>query len=220
MANKVNIDKIKAEIDSKRKEKLGETGGVAPRDKFLNELMVSLKTGMETESTNLIKNVDNTTAQKLGETTKLKTSPVISSNDGRKPIPKPSETIEMSPEREEQMWQEFQKSKKQTLAESIQGFSNQGMNQQYPQQQYQQPPQQAPMLNEEHILGAVKSTVDGYLKENFGLVVEDAIKSTILEMYATERIKEVLFENKDLIRSAVKEVIREIQERNKQKKTQ
>jgi flagellar biosynthesis/type III secretory pathway protein FliH len=120
--------------------------------------------------------------------------------------------VDMSPEREEQMFRDFEASKKQTLAESIQGYYNQSTHQQY------QQPNQAPMLNEEHLMGAVKGTVDKYLTENFGLVVEEAIKSTILEMYAIERIKEVLNENRDLVKSLVYETIREIQEKNKMKK--
>jgi D-arabinose 1-dehydrogenase-like Zn-dependent alcohol dehydrogenase len=121
----------------------------------------------------------------------------------------------MSPEREEDLYRKFETSRKQTLAESLQGYYNETTHQQYPQQHSQQHP---PMLNEEHLMGAVKGTVDKYLTENFGLVVEEAIKSTILEMYAVERIKEVLNENRDLVKSLVYETIREIQQKNKMKK--
>jgi hypothetical protein len=59
--------------------------------------------------------------------------------------------------------------------------------------------------------------VNNYLIENFGPVVEEAIKSTILEMYAVERIKEVLHENKDLVKTIVYDTIRELQAKSKNK---
>jgi hypothetical protein len=53
--------------------------------------------------------------------------------------------------------------------------------------------------------------------ENFGPIVEEAIKSTILELYAVERIKEVLTENKEIIKTVVYETIRELQAKSKTK---
>jgi hypothetical protein len=212
MANKVNLNKLKEEIDSRKRDKgqlpsnIGE-GISSPKDKFLNGLLISLNTGKDTVSTNLIKTVDNTVSQRLGESTKLKVSENISHEEPRT-MPKSTTPVEMSPEREEQMWQEFQRSKKQTLAEQMSGYINNH------QQGYQQPT----TINEGALINNVKTVVDKYLMENFGTVVEDAIKSTILEMYAAEKIKEVLNENRELIKSVVIETIREIQAKNKAKK--
>ena len=214
MKKNVNLDKLKQEISSRQKEKNQHSTDGAPKDKFLYGLLSSLKTGQVNEATNLIKVVDNQTSAKLGEKPKLRVDEHVAPV---KPQPKrdvPAQQPTMSPEREEQMFRDFETKNKQTLTESIQGFYNQSTNQPYPPQQ----PQQAPMLNEEHLVGAVRSTVDKYLTENFGLVVEEAIKSTILEMYAVERIKEVLNENRDLVKTLVYETIREIQEKNKLKK--
>lgn len=225
MVNKVNTRKLKEEIESRKKEKgqvpshLGEShGDGSPKDKFLNGLLVSLKTGRDTASTNLIKTVDNVVAQRLKETPKMKVTENIVVEQPRS-IPKPAAPVEMSPEREEQMWQEFQKTKKQTLAEQMSAFM--GGNQTAGHNNYQSQPQQfgqQPMLNEAALINSVKGVVDKYLMENFGNVVEDAIKSTILELYAAEKIKEVLTENRDLIKSVVIETIREIQAKNKQKR--
>ena len=225
MANNVNLNKLKEEIDSRKRSKgqvpssLGEShADGSPKDKFLNGLLVSLKTGRDTASTNLIKTVDNTVAQRLNETPKLKVSENVPVEQPRS-IPKPAAPVDMSPEREEQMWQEFQKQKKQTLAEQMSNFMG---NQQTAGQG--QPQQQQPMynnygnINEGALINNVKGVVDKYLMENFGTVVEDAIKSTILEMYAAEKIKEVLTENRDLIKSVVIETIRDIQAKNKAKK--
>ena len=218
MKKNVNLDKLKQEISTRQKEKHQVHGsGGAPKDKFLYGLLSSLKTGQINESTNLIKTVDNQTAAKLGEKPKLRVDEHVAPI---KPQPKrdlPPQQPTMSPEREEQMFREFEARNKQTLAESIQGYYDTNTHQQYP-QQYQQQQPHAPMLNEEHLVGAVKNSVDKYLSENFGLIIEESIKSTILEMYAIERIKQVLNENKDLVKSLVIETIREIQEKNKMKK--
>lgn len=220
MKKNVNLDKLKQEISSRQKEKNQGNGDAVPKDKFLYGLISSLKTGQINEATNLIKTVDNQTSKKLGEKPRMKVDENIPAT---KPQPQRDisnhQAIDMSPEREEQLWRDMESMKKQTLAESIQRYYNQmGGNQQYPLTGNYQQPQQTPMLNEEHLMGAVKGTVDKYLTENFGLVVEEAIKSTILEMYAIERIKEVLTENKDLVKGMVYETIREIQEKNKLKK--
>jgi len=75
-------------------------------------------------------------------------------------------------------------------------------------------------LNEGYLVENVKKIVDNYLIDNFGPVVEEAIKGTIIEMYAAERIKEVLTENKEMIRAVIIEVIKEISDKNKAKKAQ
>jgi len=215
MKKNVNLDKLKEEINTRQKEKnLVHGSDGAPKDKFLYGLLSSLKTGRVNEATNLIKTVDNQTALKVGEKPKMRVDeniPAVKPQPRRDVPPQPA--VDMSPEREEQLYRDFERNRKQTLAESIQGYYNQTTN-----PQYQQPQHHAPMLNEEHLVGAVKNTVDKYLTENFGLVVEEAIKSTILEMYAVERIKEVLNENRDLVKTLVYETIREIQEKNKMKK--
>jgi hypothetical protein len=120
----------------------------------------------------------------------------------------------MSPEREELMFRDLETSRKKTLAESIQQYvavpvvgtpmSNRPAN--------------APIsLNEQYLIENVTKIVNNYLVENFGPILEEAIKGTILEMYAVERIKEVLHENKDMVKAVVIEVIKEIQAKSKSK---
>jgi hypothetical protein len=75
---------------------------------------------------------------------------------------------------------------------------------------------QMPMqLNEAALVENVQNVVKGYLTENLGPIFEEAIKNTVIEMYAVERIKEVLNENRDLIKSVVVETIKEIRDRSK-----
>lgn len=217
MNNKINLNKLKEEISNRKNggnvmssvlgEKVGV--GIAPRDSFLNGLLESLKTGRETASSALVKTVDNKVADKKGETTKLKIS-----NSNNVPNQRPiqiNDGYDASPERDEQLYIDLEKRRKQTLVESISNYS-------------QTPMVGAPMqqnnhtqMNEGYLVENVKNIVNGYLVENFAPIVEEAIKSTILEMYAVERIKEVLHENKDLIKTVVIEVIKEIQSRNKAK---
>ena len=219
MAKTVNLNKLRDEIDSRKNERnlvssrLGESvgTGVVPRDTFLNGLIESWQTGRETASSALIKTVDNKVTDKRGGGSKLPISETAQ-------LPQQSQTrsnslVDMSPERDEQLFRDMEIRRKQTLAESIENYrsipsigspmqnnSNTGMPMQ---------------INEAYLTEKIKKIVNNHLIENLGPVMEEAIKSTILEMYAVERIKEVLHENKDLIKTVVMETIREIQAKSK-----
>jgi hypothetical protein len=117
-------------------------------------------------------------------------------------------------DRSEQMFTDLHQKQSRTLADSIQSMGGQNTQQAG---LYNQQPQQSVQLNEEALIQNIGGTVDKYLMENFGHVVEEAIKSTVLEMYAAEKIKEVLSENTDLIKSVVIDTIRELQNNNKKK---
>jgi len=129
----------------------------------------------------------------------------------------PRKPIDMSPERDEQLFADLEKKRKQTLAESMSSYIEAPK---VGAPMANQPPQQAGapvQLNEQYLAENVKNIVNGYLTESLGPIFEEAIKGTIIEMYAVERIKEVLHENKDLIRTVVIETIKEIQQKNKAK---
>ncbi len=228
---KADLNKLKAEIETRKKEKnvvpsnLGESvgSGVAPRDVFLNGLLTSLTTGRETASTNLVKIVENKVAQKKGEVGKMRVNETVTAPQERQPIPMPTvDRADMSPERDEQLFRDLETKRKQTLAESMSEYIQAPavgapMRNQPPQQQ------QAPMnLNEQYLAENVKKIVNNYLAESLSPIFEGAIKDTILEMYAVDRIKEVLSEvlNKDTVKPLVYEVIREIQAKSKQNKAQ
>lgn len=224
--NLVNLNKLKEEIDIRKKEKnmvssrLGENvgSGVAPRDTFLNGLLTSLKTGNETASSNLIKLVENKVSAKQGETARhsVDETKIVAPAPLRNAIPLDNQTVDMSPERDEQLFADLEIKRKQTLAESMQKYvgtpptNKTTTSSTHPQMS----------LNEGYLVENVKKIVDNYLIENFGPIVEEAIKSTILELYAVERIKEVLQENKEMVKSVVMETIREIKQANDKKKAQ
>ena len=220
MAKGVDLNKLKDEIDSRKKErnsissKLGESVGsdIAPRDAFLNGLLTSRETGKETASTKLIKLVENKVAAKHGELvrheineTAVDTLPPRSGFREEK-----TTEVDMSPERDEQLFADLEKKRKQTLAEQMQGFINSPTS-----NRQSITPTQSPVLNEGVLVENVKKIVNNYLVENFGPVIEEAIKNTVIEMYAVERIKEVLQENKEMIKALVYETIRELQAKKK-----
>ena len=219
MAQGVDLNKIKSEIDYRKKERgiVTETvqgARLLPKDQFLNGLIASLDSGKATAASNLIKLVENKTAAKHGEVVRHNIEPVASA-----PIhqPRRHEEVDMSPERDEQLFADLERKRKTTLAESIQGYMNTPavgapMQNNMPQQFSDGRPMQ---LNEAFLTENVQKIVNNYLVENFGPVLEEAIKTTILEMYAVDRIKSVMTENKDIIKTIVVETIREIQARSK-----
>ena len=222
---KPDLNKLRTEIDSRKRERntissspTGEVGSnIAPRDKFLYELLKSHDTGVQTSATNLIKLVENKVAIKNKETIhhNIDETTVVEREPARIPIPS-TKPVNMSPERDEQLFIDLQTKSKQTLAEAITPFV--AGNQQRQNTGIPTPTQMN--LNEGYLVENVKKIVDNYLIDNFGPVVEEAIKGTIIEMYAAERIKEVLTENKEMIRAVIIEVIKEISDKNKAKKAQ
>ena len=130
----------------------------------------------------------------------------------------------MSPERDQQFNTDMSKTT-QTLAESIQGFQGSNVQNQPPMVNYngQQMLTSKPVntqqvgaqVDDGTLNESVRKIVNNHLVENFGTVLEEAIKNTVIEMYAVERIKLVLNENKDLIKTVVYETIRELQKKKK-----
>jgi hypothetical protein len=234
MATKPDLNKLKTEIASRRKEKniapdgMGEQNqfGASPRDTFLYGLIESLKTGRDTASSNLVKIVDNQVAVKKKETTRLPINETVEPQHPQQQHPQQQrpqqhpvihEAVDMSPERDELLYKDLENKRKQTLAEAISAgiVSNKGMNTGI--SSYNPNSGQPMQINEGYLVENVKKIVDNYLIDNFGPVVEEAIKGTIIEMYAVERIKEVLQENREMIKTLVYETIREIQAKSKAK---
>lgn len=226
MAQKVNLDKLKDEIDSRKKGRSADGSGAAPRDVFLHGLLESLEHGHETVSTSLIKTVDNTVAAKKGEKAKLPIAETVSTPVGQPVQPK----VEMSPERDHKLFEDMERMRKQTLADSINAVTGTAPTTPMPatvnyggqQMLTSLPPTATPgmpaggvQINEAALVESVRQIVNNHLVENFGPILEDAIKNTVIEMYAVERIKEVLNENTDLIEKVVYATIRKLQNKKK-----
>lgn len=232
---KLDLNKLRDEINKEKQNRnimpsnLGESvsNSGSPRDEFLHGLISSISTGKPTPATNLIKGVENKVAEKKGEVKRhiVEDNQLIQQTQPARRTS--SMPVDMSLDREEQLFRDLEAKRKMTLAESIEGFSHGNVNNNAPVVNYngqqfltskpniqKEVPEQ---LNEGVLVESVKNVVNNYLSENLGSVFEEAIKGTIIEMYAVERIKEVLNENRDLIAGVVKDVIREIQAKNKAK---
>jgi hypothetical protein len=90
------------------------------------------------------------------------------------------------------------------LMESYQqmGRTNQPMQQQSPQQY--QPQQQAPNQNINEQVNQALGNVD------FGSLLQESLKNTVMELYAMEKIQKSLVENKDIIKKIVRETLIEL----------
>lgn len=224
MANKFNLEGIKEEMATRRSERntvseqLGESiPNNQAKDGFLNGLITSFNTGKETHATKRIKLIENKVDIREGKTPKFKensedigalheVSQNMTSNRGVIPINTGMNPELGQAEREELMYAEMSKRALrggQTLSEnlmSVAGGNHNGGGQ----------PIASSQLTE-----GVKNVVNNYLAENFSLIVEESIKSTILEMYAVERIKEVLHENRGMIKAIMLEILKEMKAKQK-----
>ena len=70
-------------------------------------------------------------------------------------------------------------------------------------------------INEAALTEGVKQIVNNHLVENFAPILEEAIRNTVIEMYAEERIEKVIKENSKLIESVVYSTIRKLQNKKK-----
>lgn len=205
MAKKdVNLSRLKEEIEGRKQNKKQVSAdkgqpvdGVNPKDAFLNELLTSLKSGQPSRSTDMIKLVEQKTAIKTGEAAPgSATQTVAARTTPQSHTPNPAE----DQEREGLLLEEMEKRKKQ--------LRNQGL----------MPPQQQGItesgaagvtLNEEYLNEVVLNSIN----ENVAHIVEQAMRDTIVEIYVGERMKEVLMENKDVIKTLVLETFRELQKK-------
>lgn len=232
MAKGFDLNKLKGEIETRKKEKgiIGEsTDGttILPRDMFLNSLLTSLNTGKNTPLLHNIKTMNAradiisgaiktgvVTTEAINKISELKNTgaPNVALAQFQAPKQVMNEGEEFSPERDDAIFSDLEtKRRKVTLAESMQEY----VGKTTPTPMKQQTTQMT--LSEQYLNENVKKMVNNYLVENFGPILEEAIRDTVIEMFAVERIKSVLHENKDLIKSVVIETIRDIQAKNKAK---
>lgn len=223
---KVDINKLKDEIDSRKKEKevvstkLGESqsNGNMPRDTFLNGLLSSLESGRETTATNRLKMVENAVSTKNGEGEKFRVNDSGSVAPPQPSHPTPNTNAGSGEDRDQLMYDQFKK-KSQSLGESLSSYTNTPNGTAQPNYSPPQPQPQYPQsLNEQQMNEAVERIVERKLNDGLETIVETAMKNVVFEVYAAERMKETLDENKDTIKKVVYETLRELQ--NKKKKAQ
>lgn len=220
MENNKSIDltKLKDEIHT-RKQNKGNTpdeSGNAPKDNFLNNLVESLNTGRQTEATDKLKKVDAIASEKSGdkmpasnnsgtvasETSKYSQQQQPQSNSYNPPAPTNGN------ERDEKLYEEFERRKKEMLGGGAASTPQASQQPTAPQQRQSG----SQFVNEDKLY----ETVNNVISEKFAVVVEQAMKDSIVEIYSAARMKEVLEENRDTIKKMVIETIRELQSKKKQ----
>lgn len=214
MAKKIDLSKLHQEIENRKGEQLkisnnlGETHlnvGQA-KDMFLHNLLRSLDSGVNTSATEKIKLVEDLTAKKLNE------KPTT-----RRQVPT-QQPIGEDVDREDLLWENIQKSRKSTLADSLENYNmNEQQNYQQYQQfhQYQQPQYNNQMLNEGQLINIVEQVMSKYIGENFTSMIEESIKNVMFDIYAAEKIKDALEENKSMIRKEILSVLKELSNKKK-----
>lgn len=210
--NSIDLSKLKDEINDRKKS----TGNVSNetdnnvKDKFLNGLIESLNTGKETESSNLLKRVDSETSKKTGDN-------LVKNNTNNGEINKPntnnksqSKTSLQSTnvdygDRDEKLFEEYERKKRQF-------FNNRKVNEN---QISSKPNNYVNQENQYISEDKLHETINNIISDKFAMIVEQAMKDSIIEIYTTTRMKEVLDDNKDTIRKIVIDVIRELQTKKK-----
>lgn len=210
MSNKVDFGKLRQEIEGKKKE-IGVA--VEPKDKFLHQMLSSLDGGRVNESVKRVKVITDLANVKKGE------KPIFHGDDNT--LRENVGNIENSKHRtnqingdyrEEMMYGDaFNKMRKNvnnteipgTLLEELEKFQNKNgsLN-----QIARERNNDSKVINEEFI----KEEFNKILLENYQMLFEDSLNSKIIEMFAIDRIKNVLFENKALLRAVVIDVIRDL----------
>jgi hypothetical protein len=74
-------------------------------------------------------------------------------------------------------------------------------------------------INEEQMVKIINNSLVNYMNENFAPIAQEAMKNIVIEMYAIERIKKTIDENRDLIEKIVIETITKLQNRKKQQQS-
>ena len=244
----IDLDNIKGIIEKTKKENkeraiaLGEDVTVhLTGDVFLNELQTSLVEGALNPSSAKVVAVNEAIMVKDGERTTIDPKLMEHIGNGQTTVnvnPQLQQEYpqnQPSPQYQQQQQQQEQYQQLQ-YAQPIQPTSNPDQNfyaeierkqrELATLQGHGQVPQTGkPVMNEQYIATPnalneqISIAFDNFLKEDLSTVLQEAMKSSIVETYKAERVKIALQENKNLIRTIVLDVIKELQERNPKKKS-
>lgn len=236
----MNLDLIKQEIDSRKKEKniIAERTGIdlpMAKDNFLHGLQQSLVSGVPNKASTKLKVVneraENIKVTKDGILNK-NTTPVNEHvlQELAQPVPQQNyyqpqpQNYQQPPQnyqrqtdpnaldpREEQFYRNLQETKQ------ILGSSN-NIGLADAMALYQKQPQEQNYISSPNALNeAVKREVNNFLSNiDIGRMVEDIVKNTMMEIYRKERVEQALNENQEMIQKMVVNTILAIKKRNAQ----
>jgi hypothetical protein len=236
--NKVDVQALTEEIDRRKKEGVkvvDNLDGAVAKNKWIGELVTSVKTGSITETTEKIKGISKRTehmevnggtvqlkegAPKKFDSTNLmkhvESQPEVKTNNRRTVNHHISENVD----REENMFNDFTKMKTGGLSDAISSFTNKKNNV----SEVQHHPNQQTVLNED----VINKNITAYMNSNVAPLLEQAMKNTVVEMYSVDRVKRVLKENPEIVETYIKEnpqiiegivinTIKKLQKRNQNK---
>ena len=232
MTNKkknVDLKALQGEIDKRKSEKMVsegmvETAGVAPKNQFLHGLLNDVKTGNETGAVQHIRKVN----QRVNE---IDSGEVSSSNNSgglsdalskHVSTPTTNKTSNVLNEREDLFNKNLNNlsSNNNYLNNTSSPNPNiHNMNTHAPNPNIHNMNTHAPMMiNEQEIGRLTEQLVNNHLEKlNFGVIIEQAMKNTIVEMYTMEQMKKSINENTKTIEKIVVDTIKKLQEMNKKK---
>lgn len=229
MVKDVDFSKLKDEISARKSQKqedLNESsdGGGIPKDQFLHNLQESLKTGRPNQATNRLKKIDEVADNKDPKQANLSVSQnktpynegtQSNSNAGvydsiAKTQGKIPQSNAYDSERDNLLYEEFERKQKEMLSGGAKKYYEQQQNNQTESRNGES---NGTIISESKII----ETVNEAITNKFGVVVEQAMKDQIFEVYSKARMRETIEENKTYIKEIVKEVIRELQTKNRKK---
>ena len=241
----MNFQELKNKVDKERERRIEEgvargesmtiPQGVAPKDSLLHDLQMSLQTGQSSKIVENMRQIDhkaNHAKGASGNPPKIGgggLNDALSQHIGTPPkthTPQPPKQV--INERDAAFDRQIQHSKPQShgglsdalgqmgsaMQQSNMNMSPQAMQEAYmqmmQQQQVPQQPQQVsnPSLINEQVNAAINNV-------DFGALLQESLKNTVLEMYAMEKIQKSLLENKDVIKKIVKETLIELSQAKK-----
>ena len=233
----MNLDLIKQEIDSRKKEKnhIAESTGIdipMAKDNFLYGLCQSLATGIPNQATAKLKvvnerseNMEVSGGQIVNKNSAPANQQVINemAQTTARPNVNPQNPNAVDPNaidpREEQFYRNLQESR-----QIVGGNPNNnvGMADAMAMYQKQPTPQQIGngMIQSPNALNeAVGSAVNNYFANiDLPKLVEDIVKTTMMELYRKEKVEAAINENQDMIQKMVVNTILALKKRNTAKK--
>ena len=206
--NIFDVDKLKEEINTRKRESdIPQT----KKENFLHQLKESFNSGIPNESISKIKNISNKAVNHLKggpEEPPFKNIENYKREDERR-----SRTIiDDYNDREEMLYSKFNSGgSNKTLAESIEGYLKPSDVQR--KNIHGGEREVGGHISEGVLFEKIDNRIDQYLSKNVGDIFSESIKLVILEEFSKKKKKNVLIENKDIIREAVINVIKEIKKR-------
>lgn len=207
----IDVGKIQKEIERKKAQKGVST--IKNKDRFLSDLLESLKTGETGESITRMKTVANEASVKASE--RFDRTEKKPFSDVSQPVSQSKRTIiteaDDDHDREHLIHNKISSIGKSTLADAIESQFNKFT----PNRGAERYSETTGNLNEQLLNKKIEESATKFLVENIGDIFTESMRNVLYEHFAEEKIKKVLLENKGAFKSLIIEVIRELQKKKK-----